>query len=94
MRAKLCMIHWNHLKQEEAAGARPVVKEFYNYIIINQYNQIGKKSYVNPTHKRKVWRKVRKTATHTWRNLVKRTSYQVNYSLFSQLSNLEKILIN
>ncbi|GMS91866.1 hypothetical protein PENTCL1PPCAC_14041, partial [Pristionchus entomophagus] len=62
MRTQLTMIHWNYLKHTIADGSRPVV---------------GKKSYNNPTSKRVVWRNVRKSMTHPWREDIKRLTYQV-----------------
>ncbi|GMS87821.1 hypothetical protein PENTCL1PPCAC_23726, partial [Pristionchus entomophagus] len=62
MRTQLTMIHWNYLKHTIADGTRPVV---------------GKKSYNNPTSKRVVWRKVRKSMSHPWREDIKRLIYQV-----------------
>ncbi|GMS91345.1 hypothetical protein PENTCL1PPCAC_13520, partial [Pristionchus entomophagus] len=61
MRTQLTMIHWNYLKHTIADGTRPVV---------------GKKSYNNPTSKRVVWRKVRKSMSHPWREDIKRLIYQ------------------
>ncbi|KAF8373961.1 hypothetical protein PRIPAC_80390 [Pristionchus pacificus] len=61
MRTQETMLHWNHLKHTAADGTRPVV---------------GRKSYVNPTHKNVAWRNVRKAATHSWRDNVKQLTYE------------------
>ncbi|KAF8365309.1 hypothetical protein PRIPAC_83432 [Pristionchus pacificus] len=66
MRTQETMVHWNHLKHTAADGTRPVV---------------GRKSYVNPTHKNVVWRNVRKAATHTWRDNVKQLAYEVRKNM-------------
>ncbi|GMR49151.1 hypothetical protein PMAYCL1PPCAC_19346, partial [Pristionchus mayeri] len=63
MRTRQAVLHWNHLKQGIIDGSRSVV---------------AKKSYTNPTHKNKVWRKVRKAASHTWRAEVKIGTYKVS----------------
>ncbi|KAF8363138.1 hypothetical protein PRIPAC_90061 [Pristionchus pacificus] len=66
MRTQETMLHWKHLKHTAADGTRPVV---------------GRKSYVNPTHKNVVWRNVRKAATHSWRDNVKQLAYEVRKNM-------------
>ncbi|GMR32986.1 hypothetical protein PMAYCL1PPCAC_33279 [Pristionchus mayeri] len=75
MRTRLTILHWNHLKQGVIDGTRPVV---------------GKKSYTNPSHKNKVWRKVRKDATHTWRTDVKNLTYLVRGRMIESPETTEK----
>ncbi|GMT23123.1 hypothetical protein PFISCL1PPCAC_14420, partial [Pristionchus fissidentatus] len=62
MRTQLTMIHWKYIKKTAADGSRPV---------------IGKKSYKNPTHKKIVWRKVRKAPNHKWMDNIKKLTYKV-----------------
>ncbi|KAF8358299.1 hypothetical protein PRIPAC_93294, partial [Pristionchus pacificus] len=75
LRTKLAVVHWNHLKLTAMDGSRPVV---------------GHKKYVNPTHKKIGWKRVRKCANHTWREEIKALTAKIRNQMVEAPDTTER----